>query len=185
VNYKDGQYIFENDVNTIMRQAEGFGIVTGLVASANSGMVLSVSAGSAFVGSTSLEYKTSSFQKLTLSSNTSYPTKTIVYMDYQGNITFSSGTASTPIPSGLSGKYTREPFVPVLPNGSVLLSEVWMPVGSSQASEFTLYNANQIYNTAHSGIAIMSASSSILTVSTGLNDTNSVAIVPKDNLNGR
>jgi len=144
-DYADGYYLFDHDINAIKRAIEGVGVIAGLnVSGYAAALALSVSTGSAVYESNSLLKSriTASFTSLSITADATYPTKAIVYMNTTTAISVAQGTASSVVPAGQTGKYTREPTPPNPPAGSVLLAEVWIPAGATLGSSCTIFNYN-------------------------------------------
>lgn len=201
VDYSAGDYISSVDINNLNRKSEGLGILTGLSASASpSTLSVIISTGTARLGSnispTFITLSTPSTQSLNADSN--YPRWASIYLNTDGSVSKSMGIVSSAIPEGESGRGVQYPIPPLIPETSILISEVWIPAGSTIGSQLTLYNNNPINygggggltsitlsDWFNSGQVIITASNSCVTISTTLSDTNSVFLTPKDNLGGR
>jgi len=145
--YHDGYYFSSLDANQIRRQSEGFGVLSGLdVSAASSFLGVTVSSGIARIGDVSnpLYGTLSSNTLLTLTADSTYPRRAIIYMNSASSITYTLGTASTATPYGKTGKEAKLPFAPELPTGSVLISEAWIPAGATGGVNLSLYNASKI-----------------------------------------
>jgi hypothetical protein len=142
-----GDYISSVDMNSLLRKSEGFGILTGLSASASpSSLIITISSGTARVGSNISPFiKTLSVATTqTMTSDASLPRKATIFMNVDGNISSSLGVINAAIPYGSIGRRTEYPVPPNIPETSVLISEVWIPAGATIGSSLTLYNEHPL-----------------------------------------
>jgi hypothetical protein len=149
MDFKPGEYFSFLDMNTVKRKSEGYGIIQGLlVTPITNSLAVYVSPGNAIVGceGSSSFFGTLSTTTLNLTSDDSLPRKAAVYVTSAGNLTFTLGIISLAIPEGKVGREAQYPFVPDIPTGSTLISELWIPAGASYGSQLTIYQSEAIRN---------------------------------------
>jgi predicted GH43/DUF377 family glycosyl hydrolase len=149
MDYKPGEYFTSIDMNCLRKKSEGTGIVSGLVTTPKTDSLgIFVSTGSANFGGidSSSIFTSSEITTLSLVSDDSLPRKAIVYMDTNGDVSFTMGTISQAIPPNKIGRETQFPFPPEPPSDSVIISEIWIPAGAESGEDLTIYNENPLYN---------------------------------------
>ena len=126
----DGDYLFDHVLENMKSAFLGRGVLSGMAVGEAStpDKTVDVATGSCYQGSTLTETTIASAESVDLSSyiDTSYPKKVLITVNSSGTVTVIDGAPLTALPSGDIGPQTYNPVPPDLPDGSILLAEVWL-----------------------------------------------------------
>ena len=141
--YERGYYLFDNDFNVFKKNQAGQARLTGLLTGVGSSMNIVVSSGSAVVGSLKYDVGEATF---TAASDPDNPKKGLVYMAPGGYLGFLMSDPIAASPSGSIGKRALTPSPPTLAGECLSLAEVWIPTNATTASQFTIFNYDNVPN---------------------------------------
>lgn len=114
---------------------DGFAVVSGLGVSVDSGLTVSIAAGTATVGETSGSVDTvslgSSTTETLTSANPDNPRKDTIYIDTAGTIQVETGVAEAADPTGNVRFDTFQPEPPLPSTDGTVLAEVWVGAGDT------------------------------------------------------
>jgi len=134
----DGQYQFDNDLNSVIDAMAGNGVISGLaVTEKGAGADMSVDVALGVYVANGTKVTKSSTTNVVIQAADALPRKDIIVGDSSGNITAVKGTAVAAAPVGSTGPQTYTPAPPDIPSNKILLAEVWVA-----ASAATVVNAN-------------------------------------------
>jgi len=134
----DGNYQFDNDVNSLCDAIAGNGVVSGLaVTEKGAGANMSVDVASGYYVANGTKVTYAGGNVVVTAASGSNPRKDIIIGDSAGAITCVAGTAATADPVGSTGPQTYAPAPPDITANKIILAEIW--VGTSVS---TIVNAN-------------------------------------------
>jgi len=128
MSYQDGWIVFDSDLNKLLQTAKATCVLSGLSVSAKSGMTVTVASGLALIDGAAVYLEADTDVTLSAADAT-YPRKDIIVIDNEGTVSAITGTAESASPSGETGPRTSRPKPPDIPDGSILLAEIWVAAG--------------------------------------------------------
>jgi hypothetical protein len=152
----DGNYQFDNDLNSVTDAVAGNGVVSGMAVTENDAgadMSVDVASGVYIANGTTVTYAGGNV--VITAADGSNPRKDIIIADSSGNITAVAGTPAAAAPVGNTGTQTYAPVPPDITTNKIILSEVWVGTGVTTIinaditdRRITLAGANILDNTA-------------------------------------
>lgn len=139
----DGEILYDNDLDTIIKGIKRSGIISGVnaLASVVPDMNINVQTGTCRSDNDTLITK-GSITVLAITPNSSgNPRKDIVLMDNSGVITVLTGT-----PAPESGTPSPTPFPPDIPANSILLAEIYVANGATSITQSVIKDKRVMIN---------------------------------------
>ncbi len=129
----DGNYQFDNDVNSLCDAVAGNGVISGLAVTekgAGANMSVDVALGT-YVANGTTVVKAATTNVVVTAAHASLPRKDIIIGDSAGNLTCVAGTPLAAAPVGNSGLQTSVPVPPDITANKILLAEIWVPAAAA------------------------------------------------------
>ncbi len=129
----DGNYIFDNDIDSLCDALAGNGVISGLATTqkgAGADMSVDVVLGVYVANGTSVT-KSGTTNVVITAAHATLPRKDIIIADSAGNITAVAGTEYAASPVGSTGPQTSAPVPPDITANKIILAEVWVPAAAS------------------------------------------------------
>ncbi len=129
----DGNYFFDNDMNSVSDAIAGNGVMSGMAVTekgAGADMSVDVALGT-YVANSVTVVKIATTNVIVTAAHASLPRKDIIIADSAGNITCIAGTQFAALPTANSGLQTYAPVPPEITANKIILAEVWVPAAAA------------------------------------------------------
>lgn len=123
----------ENDLNSLKQGIDGYGVYSGLTATAGTGLQVVIATGSAYFAGTKVTKSSTTSVNLT-AANATLPRRDIIVMNSSGTISAVDGTAALQNISGDSSFQLFDPYPPAVTSGSIILCEIFVGAGATSLS---------------------------------------------------
>lgn len=170
VNFADGQVVFDNDLEALLRAIEGTGILSGWTTDPHSpaGMSVDVAAGVGYVGSSKKETAETTNVAIAAADSTKARRDIIIWDKSESELAAVTGTAAAILPYGETDfKKMSSPSPPDIPaDDDILIAQVYIAAGTSSIVAANIWEKRYILPFtkqpgAVSGLATLDASGDV------------------------
>ena len=154
----------ENDANSFKQGINGYGVYSGLVVSAGTGLQVSIATGSAYFAGTKVTKGVATALNLTAADATD-PRRDIIVLAPNGTISAVDGAAAGVSPSGYTKFQLWTPYAQPVPAGSIILAEVYVAAGATSLAASDILDKRVLLDTD----AVRSGENIVLKAATNLN----------------